>query len=264
MALAQPSFGIPYKWVMPKDADGATIYLFHGETQVGGYDRFEGYYRPLLSSGAWGEACEPPIAPPVSQKLKKWMAQGVDQGKICNAKCDVYSINGREVTQAQAEKALADGDTFPDDSGYGWLVVICPDESTRKKVTDDWAKEPAVAVLREKTHVWSRPPQHMHMIDHRAGTPLYYAGGNPTIYYQNSGGEVLHRQDDFSPGDFKALRKIDPTYDPKKDVDQRKSGDGVLGGKIPSWALVMIVAGIGAFLLYKNPQPVNALSLIHI
>jgi hypothetical protein len=70
--------------------------------------------------------------------------------------------------------------------------------------------------------------------------------GSPTIYLQAPDGKVLHRQDDYRPGDLGAIRKAIARYDAKKDPDARRPAVAglplllVMGGAIALAAVLVL------------------------
>lgn len=136
---------------------------------------------------------------------------GVDQSKI--APQERYSINGRPVTEAQAEKALAGPEgKLTDDSSKLSLTIIGSDAERKQALTDLAA--PALATFRE----------HVVVQDYSPDSPMLACGfatdGHPTVYLQKPDGTVLAHTDQYNgSATWEAIRKKDPSYDPAKDVD---------------------------------------------
>lgn len=149
----------------------------------------------------------------------------------------IHGMHEHAVTRAEAFELLANNG-LPDDAKKARLTIIGSD-ADRKPVEDELAK-PANADLRDKSILWSVRPDHWSV--RNSGWVLT---GKPSVYMQApkgstiqvpvtvdgktkwqdavaQGDEVLHRQDDFKPGDFQAIRKAMPDYDPAKDPDRRK------------------------------------------
>ena len=61
----------------------------------------------------------------------------------------------------------------------------------------------------------------------------FVTAGTPTVYLQAPDGKVLHRQDNYSPGDFQAIRKAIDKYDAKRDPDVRQASAPV---SLPAFA----------------------------
>lgn len=161
-----------------------------------------------------------------------------------------HSINGVDVTEAEAVRAIS-GNDVPDDAHLLRITVIGT-EAERAAVLRDLAATPELRPWREKAVALGYEPTHWHVAD--AG---FRTDGHPTIYVQAPGGRVIHRQDDYRDGPkglAKALnraeRRADPAYDPSHDPDLRKdiAPDAMKhDGKLP---LQWIMAGIAAALAF--------------
>ncbi len=259
--------------------------LYQDGKHLGSWFRIpDGKYYPI-NHGAdlariWGEPSDLPVAiglPEAGTVWKRpldWKTAGVDTSKL--SKVEAYGIGmggeSHSVTEAAAMRALKSGTIrldvkgsevgdpdLPDDSSKFWLLVIGGTPEVRKKVVDDWNASPDSAAWRDKTNVWSVDANHISVKDNRdGGKPLYFTGGNPTVYLLGSDGTVLHRQDDYKgPADFAALRKLNQAYDPSKDKDLRAADPlGPLGGKgFPGWILLAMVGAAGLFAHQKLPEP---------
>lgn len=170
-------------------------------------------------------------------------------GKKCPPK---YSLNGKEITRAQAFQALREAD-IPADSGKRRLTII-GSEGDRAKVLSDLKTHPALAKYKDNLVIQSYPRE----------APLikevgFEVDGKPSIYLQSARGEVLGRNLDGSyPGPEKlaeALRRTDASYDPKKDPDlvpppALPGLPSLPWGSIPPLAYVL--AGGGALLLLSR------------
>ena len=161
---------------------------------------------------------------------------GVSTDKI--AKNEVYSVNGRIVTQPA-------GPPIPDDSGKLHLTIIGSD-SERRRVLEDLATAPELAQFRERFLVQDYPPDHW-----AVALCGFYTAGHPTIYLQQPSGKVLHRQDDYDgPQRFaEALRKGSNTYDANRDPDLRVATFDL--SHIPTPAYVLL-AGFLLPLFFKK------------
>ena len=140
---------------------------------------------------------------------------GVDWSKI--GRQERYTINGREVAQADAERAIvgAPEDKLPDDSAKLSLTII-GSEAERKQALQDLAA-PAMASFRE----------HVLVQDYAPDSPMLKCGfvtnGHPTIYLQQPDGKVLARVGSYAGAQtWEAVRKADPGYQKDKDPDPTK------------------------------------------
>jgi hypothetical protein len=161
---------------------------------------------------------------------------GVSTDKI--AKNEVYSVNGRIVTQPS-------GPPIPDDSGKLHLTIIGNDVE-RRRVLQDLATAPELAEFRDRFSVQDYPPDHW-----AVALCGFYTAGHPTIYLQQPSGKVLHRQDDYDgPKRFsEALRKASNTYDANRDPDLRVAALDL--SHIPTPAYIL-VAGFLLPLFFKK------------
>lgn len=182
-----------------------------------------------------------------------------------------YVLNGRESNKAEAERALSAsaGADLPDDSDKLRLTIIGPD-AERSKAIADLALSPALAGYRDRLNVQAYPPGHW-------AVNGFKGDGKPSIYLQRPNGKVLHCQHDYDGGAealAKALRKVDPSYDPTNDPDLRKSSPLSDGG-LPTMSQMGLAGGILAAILFLlrvdwkalrekfKPKPVNRLAAHH-
>jgi hypothetical protein len=239
----------PLEW-RRHPSDPGRSYLFRDGVQVAGYDHGADEYRTYdATTNTWGPVAAPPwkepekiAAPHRSSAVPNY---GVDLDQLHGDREERYHLNGIPVSRDQARKAMAGG-TIPDDAGRLRLTVIGDAEST-SRVTKDLDANPALAAWKDRLVVQAYPPTHWAMA--KAG---FYTAGRPTIYVQTPAGQVLHRQDDYADGAdglAQALRRADPTYDPSKDADLRRSGLFSLG-KVP--APVWILAAAVVILLFRR------------
>ncbi|OAI41018.1 hypothetical protein AYO40_00630 [Planctomycetaceae bacterium SCGC AG-212-D15] len=170
---------------------------------------------------------------------------GVDLSRL-NGQHEVVSLNGRKIPKELLPDILAGGQLV-DDSGKPRLTVIGTDPE-RKRVLDD-LNRPPLSEWKDQLLVQGYPPNHWTVT--RSG---FFSAGRPTIYLQTAGGKVLHRQDDYADGAdglAQAIRRADPSYDPKKDPDLRKLLHSPNFEKIPAGAW-LLAAGILLGLLMKG------------
>lgn len=193
---AQPSISSveEYTW-RPLIDDPSRIYLYRGQTQLGGWDYEQKYWQSYSAMG-WGPK-EPkaPIEPPLRNC-------GVEWNKIGNK----ITFNGKEITQQEANKAITNN--IPDDSTK-FNVTVVGSETQRKDFLILW--ETLEADIKDKCKLWCCTPDHWSVKDFKT----------PSIYCQAPDGKVLHRQDDFNEP-LSAIRKAVKGYDPAKDPDLRK------------------------------------------
>lgn len=219
--------------------DGGEGYgLMQGDNQVGwlsGTGRF--YWR--YAAGKFGEECEPPIPRPRMAGNNF----GVETDKI--GRTPSYHRNGKSVSRGDIVQALEKG--LVDDSALPRLTVIGPEEA-RKRVLTDLNSSPALAPWKGKFLVQDYTP------DNWAIQGLgFVTTGSPTIYAQRPDGVVLHRQDGYEGPEklAQALRKADPTYDPKKDPDLAKPGVLGIDWKNLPWPGI-VIGVLAAYLLLRK------------
>jgi hypothetical protein len=238
-----------HRWVF-EPADPARAYLYLGDSQIGAYDYPEDYYRPFDGT-SWGKPCRPPIDPPETwgSHVRKKYVFGVVDREIQDK--EAYQINGRPASRAEVVKEIASAG-LDDDSRKPWITVIgSPEEKAR--ALEDLENDPEVGkVFRLKGY----EPDHWAL---RCG---FAAGGRPTIYVQDAGGKVLHRQDDYQGGMSalaEALRKTKQGYDPKKDPDLRKQTSGPNLPVDASYVAAGFIGILGGLLIHKvvrqTPRP---------
>src|SRR6266851_4182190 len=160
---------------------------------------------------------------------------GVSTDKI--AKNEVYSVNGRIVTQPG-------GPPIPDDSGKLHLTIIGSD-AERRRVLQDLATAPELAEFRDRFLVQDYPPDHW-----AVALCGFFTAGHPTIYLQLPSGKVLHRQDDYDgPKPLAdALRRAAADYQSNQDPDLRTSVLNLHHIPTAGW---LLLAGFGISLLFK-------------
>jgi hypothetical protein len=142
------------------------------------------------------------------------------------------------------------GKTLPDDSKLLRLTVISADEGKRKAVLSDLLTHPALSPLKPQLVVQTYAPSHWAVKD--AGFTL---AGDCVIYLQRPDGKVLHRQDEYRGPEklAEAIRKADPSYDPKKDQDLNKVIPLPFGlDKIPPSYLLLGGGAALAYLLWRK------------
>ena len=187
----------------PQKAGAAMLVLPDGR-QLGTWRHDLGRYFPFDGT-AWGPACDPPLPPPARPAAKSEASLAAEEN---------YGID-REKWSREPRRA-AGARVPPDDARKARLTVI-GGEAERRAVLSDLEAEPDLRGLRERVAVQAYPPDHWAVA--RCG---FKTDGRPTIYLQAPDGRVLHRQDDYAGGAGRlaeAIRKADPSYDPRKDPD---------------------------------------------
>jgi hypothetical protein len=132
----------------------------------------------------------------------------------------------------------------PDDAKRLRLTVI-GSEPARKQVLQDLASHPALAGLADRLVVQGYDPTAWAVKDYG-----FVTTGSPTICLQAPDGTVLHRQDTYRGPErlAEAIRRADPSYDPKRDPDLNRPTSPLNLPQLPPLAL--IAAGLlGAYLL---------------
>ena len=216
--------------------DEGRIYLYRNGRQVGGWDYGTGQWRDYDGvRDAWSAPRAQPPAEPPGRVVQNF---GVDSAKLHGG--SRFQLNGHDVTRTEALDAIHA--KIPEESKK-FRVTIIGTSAERKRVTD--AYQNVDAHLRERTSVWSVPPEHWSLTDTAAGKPIFRGDGKPTIYFQAPDGKVLHRQGDFAGAqDFEAIRKAVKNYDDAKDPDLRKP----LPAPVPPAPTNALIPGIALLL----------------
>jgi hypothetical protein len=185
---------------------------------------------------AQGRRIDPPAPAAAKADVPNY---GVETDKIGTGRC---WRRGREISREEAAEAV-ENKQLPDDAAKLRLTVI-GQEADRKRVLADLDSSPELAAYKGRLVVQAYPPDHWAIKD--AG---FAAGGSPTVYLQRPDGKVLHRQDAYPSAEklALALRKAEPTYDPKKDPDL--SRPALPGGFDPSKVPPLAWGGAGLLLL---------------
>ena len=212
-----------YSW---KRTEGNLQYVLRHEGKlVGWYDGAKGEWWRYDRSNSAGPIYvlvpggKPPIALPMvnygvrADKLIAQVGQGGEQ----------ITIGGMPASKDAVRHAI--DNNLPDFSGKLRVTVIGP-KSVREAVEKDLKSSPEFSGFRDKIIVAGYEPDHWHVKE--AG---FVVEGKPSIYVQEAGGSVLHRQADYEGGakglaeaiaEAAKLRKPDPDYRKDKDVDLRK------------------------------------------
>lgn len=200
-------YGGGYEWRSFNDSTDDYALLFDGH-QVGAYNAAKDSYRPYdRHTDKWGTACKPPIDPPIKNF-------GVNLSATKPG--THYSVNGKEVSQEEADLRIASKVSLLGDPAdtRKRVVVIGSDEAT-KPVLSGFKSNPELNAL-DKVYVVSawRPD------DWQVARSGFVIDGMPTIYLMQHDGKVLYRRDDFECGPTglaEALRDADPDYKPESD-----------------------------------------------
>jgi hypothetical protein len=151
---------------------------------------------------------------------------GVEWDKVSTK--ERVTIGGTVVTKPQGLRSiegLPNGreDQVPDDGRWLRVTAIGAPAETRA-LTEDLQKDPKLLAFKNKYVLQLYDPTEAKTAwaVNRAG---FVTDGHPSIYVQEASGKTLARLDHY-PGPagmatvlFASLRKIDPSYDPKKDPD---------------------------------------------
>lgn len=155
------------------------------------------------------------FSPPVVQNF------GVEVGKLATR--PRWTLNGREVSRAQAFEAVSASDKIPDDAGRVRLTVI-GGKADREQVVKDLATHPALAPFKDKLSVQAYDPADP-MIEGlkfpTAGLTLLVQRPDGTVIGRNHSGKYAGAEELALalPG---AMRRADSDYDPAKDPDLKK------------------------------------------
>ena len=261
-----PAVEPPYEWRAFPDDDSQVALWIDGR-QAGGYDFARGEFR-ALAGGVWGSGPAPlppgveAPTPPASFLARRAERDfGVRRDRIPDG--DRYALNGRPVAAPEARAAVARGGGLGDDSGKWRLTVVGTADECRR-VTDDLRGHPALAAWKDRLLVQAYRPTAWAV----TGVGLS-GGGHPTVVLEDAPGagnraRVLHRQDDYDGGAEAlagALRKADPSYDPRRDPDLRRPRvEPAPGGRCPVRGLSApwCVAAVAATWALRRSAPVLA------
>lgn len=228
-------------------------YLYDGGAQLGVWDVNLRKWWDRLPGGAWSAPRpEPPVALPDGVPIANY---GVETDKLAGGGERIL-INGRQASKSDALRALSGKGSpqLPDDKKKLRLTVIGPD-ADRQRVLDDLAKTEALAFAKGRYVVQDYAPDAWPLYDGRSGQPMFHTQGRPTIYLQEPGGKVLHRQDDYADGAdglARALRKADPSLRLDRDQDKRKIEPTLPIAGVPLSTFVLLTAGAGLIYLILN------------
>lgn len=260
-AFAQPAPAPFSGWSASAKESGRWNFCYGGRC-VGAFWEKDGLYYPYdWIQGKWLPAAPPPE--PLPDRLRavadaKAAAKaagpevvqnfGVDTAKLSGSTEPRYWVNGRRCNRRQAVEAITAGQLV-DDSKKLRVTLIGP-EADRRKAEAELAAGPE----RDKYLLQSYPPDHWAVA--RVG---FVTTGKPTVYLQKPDGKVLLRQDVWDGPDrlIAAIRKADPTYDPRKDPDGKPAPavpgvDGLL-----DWARgnpLLLLAAVVAAVVFLFPR----------
>lgn len=255
LVIAQPQ-PARYEW-KPFDDDPEQWALTLNGAQVGGYCSRDGEYRSFdAATRTWLARAVPPIPPPTPARAEIGQNFGVDASKFPKLQPgeSIYTVNGKRVNAQQAYRLVEAGGTLTDDSAKLRLTVVGTKEEC-DKVEGDLKTSPLLTPFKDKMLVQCYRPTDWAV----AGVNLP-TDGKPRIILQgppdkDGKAPVLHSQPDYDGPDglAKALRKADPSYDPKKDPDLRHPP--LLPG-LPDLAevppIVWLVAAVGVLAALKK------------
>jgi hypothetical protein len=281
-----------YEWRTFAD-DPAQVALYRNGVQVGAYSYAQGHYRPYdKATDTWGRPQPPPLAPPEAANGFRPADCKCAPGNGCDGDCrscrcrpaggeavggpcedfgvnrdkiheEGYSIQGRKVTSDQAHKLLVEGSTpLADDSNKLRLTVIGT-AAECARVVADLQSHPALTKLKDRLLV-----QCYRHGDWAVSPVKLEDGGTPDIVVQDPPGadgkaKVRLRWHDYGQGPERlaeAIRKADPTYNPKADPtgpsappaptpsapEPPSPGSGLLADILASplfWGVVSMIVG---------------------
>lgn len=202
--------------------------------------------------GVWGAWREQVVAAPAPPEPQKNFGLGWSPDPERPERC---YLNGIEVDRKRAYEAIGSG--VVDDTKLLRVTVI-GSEAECKQVRGAFETAPELAPHRNNVILQCYRPDHWAVAD--AG---FKRDGKPVVYVQAPSGKVLHRQDEWrGPAKMaEALRKADPSYDPKKDPDLNKQApilpvpgpDLDILKKVPAWGWgVLIALGVLGFFWIKE------------
>lgn len=195
-----------------------------------------------------------------------------------------FTFNGLRVPKELGLDLIQNG--IPDDRGKLRVTVICKSAEACKRLAADVRTHPALISFKDRIAFLSYDLSNGSAGNFAVKDFGFQASGEPTIYVQapaglalldrkgkpmlvkdsdgrviqrlTLGGEVLHRQDDYSDGPeglakalAGAIRRVDPNYQPVKDPDLRKPEPPEIGGGIWAWIVTWSqwIAMAGVWLL---------------
>ena len=200
-----------YEWRYVSYAETA---LYRNGKQIGNYNYESDVYRDLQSNGTWGPVvrgkfgckcggicrCDPCDCVDCKCGNDKPFF-GVDSTKLCRDGVCRHYLNGKQVPRHEALAALQ----LSDDSTKPFVTFI---GEGRESLVNAFKETPEST----KCRVNSYPADSWYV------KPGFVTQGKPTVYIQNSKGEVLYRGDNPSLETITTeVRKVDPSYDPSKD-----------------------------------------------
>ena len=228
------------KWVK---VQGTEFALYKNGVQIGNYDSHSDVYRALYRDGTWGPVVHGKFGPRERSRTDACKCNscnctpckceapkqffGVDSTKLHKDGVTRHYLNGRQVPRAQALAALE----LTDDSARPFVTFI---GQGREAICKAFLATPESA----KCRVNSYDANDWHV------TGGFVTGGTPTVYVQNTKGEVLYRGDHPPVEVVQAeARKAQPDYDATKDPSGQPDPLAVfknLPGYV--WVLISVVA----------------------
>lgn len=230
-----------YRWLPYADGSGDYM-LMRGNAHVGQWHAVKGVFWPRdPMTRSWGEACRPPIPPPVPNF-------GLIETDRPNR--DRWSTPAGEIPAAEAMTLLRNDPppALPDEAKRRRVLVIGTADQTAA-VQAAWQSDNALSPWRESVTFQAIPPG-----DWRLEGCGFQTAGSPVIYYLDHDGTVMHRQDDFAGGAValaEALRDADSSYDRLLDPDRRNPLSRIFARvkQIPAGVFVVVILGCVAAVL---------------
>jgi hypothetical protein len=217
----EPAQAVAWQWKSLDYPNGANrVHLFNGNRYHGFWDAAQGYYLVYLGNEKWGDKLKAPPHPvPPSMlvkqdekpiklpRLEPWQLDGVKADEIEGQEETLYTLNGKPVSQLEADQKLLE-----DDSKKLWLIV---NGTGRDQVVKDFLADPKNVDLVKRVRIWSVAADHFSMLDRDTKKPMFLNAGNPSITLMGADRKVLFEKDGYAgPDDLEAIRKADPEVKP--------------------------------------------------
>lgn len=256
-----PKTGPVFTWKKAQ-SDTDQLLLWKDGKQIGNWSIKAQTYWPCTRSG-WGPQCDAPFPVPawaVVEDDEPWWVEDVapshnfgiqrpperrERETSGERRGAVMEINGSPATRAEVVRALEKG--VPSDANKYRLTIIGHD-AERHKVEKDWVAH--AGDLKDKTLLWSVPPDHWSVHDNVTGLPMFTNTGKPTVYVTDHRGKVIYHEDDYlGAKDIEAIRKRVDGYEASKDPGRFYAQAGYIP---PMTFGGLVVGGLAVGLLVRN------------